>query len=148
MREPVQVLIIPYVIVDSDVQVLILKRTKGEYWQFVSGGMESGETLEDTVKRETYEEIGIKISDLVPLQTRTMIPANIFSYKYEPDIIFVIEHAFAFQIKDIQNVILSEEHCAYQFVTYSEALEYLKWDSNKTALYELFRKMQWDLLIR
>ncbi|GHV67389.1 NUDIX pyrophosphatase [Bacteroidia bacterium] len=145
MREPVQVLIIPYIFVDSDVQVLILKRRKGAYWQFISGGMEYGETLEDTAKRETYEEIGTKISDLFSLQTRTMIPANVFNYNFRTDPIFVFEYTFAFHLKDIQNVILSEEHSNYQIVTYKEAMKCLKWDSNKTALYELFKTMRWNV---
>lgn len=44
MREPVQVLVIPYVFFNSDIRVLIFKKTKGVYWQFISGGCEFGES--------------------------------------------------------------------------------------------------------
>ena len=145
MREPIQALIIPYTIIDSCVQVLILKRTKGKYWQFISGGMESGETLEDTVRRETYEEIGEKISDIISLQTKTIIPANAFGNIFQTNNIFVIEHTFAIKLEEVSKIILSHEHDEFRLVHYEEAMDLLKWDSNKTALYELFRKMCWAI---
>ena len=141
MREPIQVLIIPYIFCKSDIRVLVFKRTKGAYWQFISGGKEEGETLKDTVKRETLEEIGIKISDFMSLQTRTMIPANVFGNIFKSDTIFVIEHTFAINLEETQKIVLSDEHDEFRLVTYKEAMKLLKWDSNKTALYELFRKL-------
>jgi 8-oxo-dGTP pyrophosphatase MutT (NUDIX family) len=45
-------------------QLLMMKRTDNKCWGVPGGSMELGEDLEDTVKRETKEEIGIEVKDL------------------------------------------------------------------------------------
>ncbi len=67
------------------------------------------------------------------------IPTNIFPKRYLdnwPEDMYVIpEYAFAFECKDV--IELSHEHTRYVLLNYKEAQAKLKWDSNKTALYEL-----------
>lgn len=45
-------------------QLLMLRRTDNGCWGVPGGAMEPGESLEDTVKRETREEAGIEVTDL------------------------------------------------------------------------------------
>jgi len=45
-------------------QLLMIKRTDNGCWGVPGGAMELGEELEDTVRRETKEEIGIEVGDL------------------------------------------------------------------------------------
>ena len=44
-------------------RILILQRVPGRnsYWQPISGGIERGEKPIDTVKREVFEETGLKV---------------------------------------------------------------------------------------
>ena len=51
-------------ILDGDDQLLMLRRTDNGCWGVPGGVMELGESIEDTAKRETKEEIGIEIRDL------------------------------------------------------------------------------------
>ena len=57
--------------------------------------------------------------------------------------VYVIpEYSFAIEIKDEDSDIqLSNEHKEYKWVEYDEALKELKYDSNKTALWELNEKL-------
>ena len=45
-------------------QLLMIRRTDNGCWGVPGGAMELGEELEDTVKRETKEEIGVEVRDL------------------------------------------------------------------------------------
>lgn len=45
------------------------------------------------------------------------------------------EHSFGFECKE--EIVLSYEHTECVWLTYEDALKKLKWDSNRTALYEL-----------
>lgn len=54
---------------------------------------------------------------------------------------FVIpEYSFGLEVND-QKLHLSKEHTAYKWATYEEAVSALKWDSNKTALWELHTRL-------
>ena len=45
-------------------QLLMLKRNDNSCWGVPGGAMEPGESLEDTARRETWEEIGVDIKDI------------------------------------------------------------------------------------
>ncbi len=49
---------------NKDHQLLMIKRIDNGCWGVPGGAMELGESLENTVKRETQEEIGIDVKDL------------------------------------------------------------------------------------
>ena len=50
------------------------------------------------------------------------------------------ERAFGVRLDD-QIIALSGEHTEYQWVTYEEAVKLLRWDSNRTALWELNERL-------
>ena len=61
-REPFQVLILPYYVVDvmqGQIEYALFKRKDMDIWQGIAGGGEFGETPMETAKRETLEESGI-----------------------------------------------------------------------------------------
>lgn len=51
-------------IVNQQDQLLMIKRTDNGCWGVPGGAMEPGERLEDTVKRETQEEIGVEVEEI------------------------------------------------------------------------------------
>lgn len=142
MRKPKNVLVFLYRY-NSDLEYCLFYRKKEKFWQGISGGVEDLETLEDTVKREVYEETGIKVNRIIKLDTISSIPGiNVNKmFNYVNNIYVVYEYAFGVIIFD-EEIQLSEEHEKYKWVSYDEAIKLLKYDSNKTALFELNERMK------
>jgi 8-oxo-dGTP pyrophosphatase MutT (NUDIX family) len=51
-------------ITDHDGRLLLLRRTDNHCWGIPGGALEPGESLEDTARRETLEETGLKLEQL------------------------------------------------------------------------------------
>jgi 8-oxo-dGTP diphosphatase len=70
---PPLLLVAACALIDVNKRVLIAKRPEGKpmagLWEFPGGKVEEGETPEDTVIRELYEELGIRVTNpcLAPL---------------------------------------------------------------------------------
>lgn len=139
MREPYQILSIPYRIVDGKPFFCIFRRTNSNYWQFIAGGGENGETPIEAVKRETIEEIGVEPINIKQLTCIAYVPAEVIAESrrqhWNKNVYVIPEYSFAFQC-DLEPV-LSNEHNEYKWLTYDEARKLLKWDSNKVAMYEI-----------
>ena len=71
------------IIADGAGQVFWAKRVQqGDSWQFPQGGIDSGESPQDAMYRELFEEVGLRPSDVaVVAQTRSWlryrIPAHL-----------------------------------------------------------------------
>lgn len=142
-RLPVQVLVIPFVHVSSVLHFALFRRSDAGYWQFIAGGAEVGEKPIDAAKREANEEAGISISSpFIQLDTLCSVPANIFNdWKSWPANTYVVnEYSFGVELNS-KELLLSDEHTDFQWVSYDEALRLLKWDSNRTALWELNQRL-------
>lgn len=150
-RAPFQSLIIPFIIEDDNQKFAVFKRTDRDIWQFISGGGEDDETPIEAAKRECFEEADIPLDRvLYKLDTINTIPAEIFGEKYTKnwgENCFVIkEYSFAVKLKkDI--IKISDEHSEFKWVEYDEAIELLKYDSNKTALTELRARIRKNCFI-
>jgi len=143
MRAEFQVLVLCYVILDEP-RFLILKRSDMSIWQFVSGGGEDNETPLEATIRELYEETSIEINDAVKLDTVCSIPKSIFKeHRDKSDIYIIPEYSFAVKLES-EKILLSSEHIEYKFCTYEEGMKLLKYDSNRTALYELNERFNND----
>ena len=65
MRKPKQVLVFLYKINEENLyEYCIFFRKKLQFWQGLSGGVEDDESLIETVKREVYEETGVRVNDI------------------------------------------------------------------------------------
>ncbi|WP_124052348.1 NUDIX hydrolase [Priestia endophytica] len=61
---PLVVSVAGCLIIDDQNRVLLQRRTDNQQWSHPGGAVELGETVEGTVKREVYEETGLKVQDL------------------------------------------------------------------------------------
>ena len=70
MAAPIQV---AAAVIDSGDLYLITRRKAGTHlaglWEFPGGKCEEGESLKDCLRREVREELGIEITEPLPLQT-------------------------------------------------------------------------------
>ncbi len=145
MRAPFQTLIILYKESSKEVLYGVFLRRKENIWQFISGGGEDYETINETALRELKEETGIDINknELIKLEASSTIPVvNITGRFTWGEKVFVVpEYSFAVNVTN-KKIILSDEHKMMQWMNYNEAISKLKYDSNKTALWELNERMK------
>lgn len=143
-RQPLQVLIIPFRKTQNSIEYAVFKRSDSQIWQFVAGGVDEGETVPAAATREAFEEAGIpKSSKLIALDSICSMPANVFrDWESWPQGTFIVkEYSFGVEV-DEQELILSSEHMDFKWCPFGEALSLLRWDSNKTALWELNERLK------
>lgn len=96
-------------------KILLLLRSrpsKGEdgFWELPGGRMNLGECYEEAVKREVYEETGLKI--------RVLRPLNVFDAKRDIDT-QVVGITFLCNLEsDDMEVLLSDEHLDSEWVSF------------------------------
>lgn len=146
MRAPFQTLTILYKKENNETLYGIFLREKEKIWQFVSGGGEDKETPIQTVKREIWEETGLKVNeeDITKLDSRTTIPVVNIAKKFlwGENVYVVPEYTFAIELNKDTKIILSDEHEKMEWVNYNNAMKKLKYDSNKTALWEVNERLK------
>ncbi|KOP70432.1 cytochrome C biogenesis protein CcdA [Bacillus sp. FJAT-21351] len=143
MRAPYQVLVLPYIIEDGLIEFAIFNRSDFDYWQGIAGGGEGQETPIEAAKRELFEETGIlgnvsfrQLDSIFSLSVESVVG----KFLWGEHIYVIKEYCFGAQVfaKDIT---LSKEHLHYKWLSFEEAVKHLKWDSNKTALWELNKRL-------
>ncbi|MCB0721649.1 MAG: NUDIX pyrophosphatase [Ignavibacteriae bacterium] len=148
-RQPINVLVFPFrKNSEGEYEFAVFKRADNPFWQAISGGVEDDEELHLAASRECYEEAGIpKNRKLYKLSSHNSIPAYIFyeHAKWGDAVYLVDEHSFAIEAHD-HEIILSHEHTEYKWLSFEKATEILRFDSNKTALYELHSRLKNDNL--
>lgn len=147
MRAPYQVLIFPYIITDDSIQYAIFNRSDYGYWQGIAGGGEYGETPIESAKRESFEEAGIlreypyiKLDSVSSLSVEDVVG----EFLWGEDVYVIKEFSFGVKVPT-KNISLSKEHSNYKWLSFEEAVTFLKWDSNKTALWELNKRLLKEL---
>jgi dATP pyrophosphohydrolase len=137
-RAPFQVLVLPYLIGPDGLRFAIFKRSDAEYWQFIAGGGEDSETPLKAAKREAYEEAGISIDSSYTIlhSTEILRVENVAGPLWGSTVAEIPEHCFAVEL-DSNHITLSNEHTAFQWCDFDEAINLLYWNSNQMALKEL-----------
>jgi len=143
MRSPYQILVFPFYRQDNELLYALFKRSELKVWQGIAGGGEEGETPIETATREAYEEAGIlPESKIIQLSSIASIPVvNISGFIWGEDVLVIPEFSFGVELTS-KTVKINHEHSVYKWFTYDEAMKELKWDSNKTALWELNYRIQ------
>jgi dATP pyrophosphohydrolase len=139
-----QILVLPFRKINGDFEFAVFKRADASFWQGIAGGAEDDETPIKAAVRESYEEAGIPLnSEFHHLQFKANVPVSEFAAsKYWPKDLYVVpEHYFAVECDGI-DIVISHEHTEFKWTSYDEAINLLKWDSNKTALWELNERLK------
>lgn len=141
MRQPFQVLVIPYIQRKKDYLFGVFLRADEKVWQFISGGGEDAELPAETAVRECKEELNLDMEfTMFKLDSLAHIPGIYFGFN-QPYVI--PEYCYATDLTECQHDIrLSSEHAEFKWLSYEEATSLLEWDSNKTALYELNERLK------
>lgn len=146
-RAPFQVLVLPYRRSASaqppQLEVAVFRRADYDLWQFVSGGGEVGESPEQAARREGFEEAGIPVrASYLALHSMTTIPACWFKAwsQWPAEVLVVPEHAFAVDVQQ-HPIVISDEHLEYAWLPYADAMERVRFDSNRNALWELRERL-------
>ena len=144
-RAAFNVAVLPYrTLSPGQFEFALMKRADAGFWQGVSGGGEDGETPLETAKRETFEETGIRPnSPFLQLDTVEPIPVTEFreSYLWGEHIYVILQYWFGV-LADNPLLVLSSEHTDYRWLQYEQAHSLLKYDGNKTALWELNQRLK------
>ncbi len=141
MRLPIQVQIIVFRKVNNSYEFLLLKRIpeKGGFWQAITGGLEDGESIERAIMREIKEES--QITEIKRLIKKVDFHQFESQTHKEPKGIWLSEFVFGAEVDKNTEVNISnniyKEHTEFKWCTFEEALELLKWDSNKESLEKL-----------
>jgi 8-oxo-dGTP diphosphatase len=96
---------------------LIVKRdskdnTLPDLWEFPSGGVDFGESLDEALVREIKEEIGI---DLISSK-KTLIGISEYKIKKQNLNKYTIQINYLYRLDKLPKIKLSEEHSAYDWV--------------------------------
>lgn len=142
MRAPYQVIVFPYVKAGKDYLYALFRRSDLNFWQAISGGGENGETPVQTAKREAFEEAKIgRSSRFIKLDSMTTIPvADVGNYKWKADILVLPEHSFGVEVSS-KDMTIGREHSSYKWLPYEQARKLLRYDSNRSALWELHHRL-------
>ncbi|MEU9120086.1 NUDIX domain-containing protein [Streptomyces sp. NPDC048506] len=143
-RAPFQVLVLPYRQTEGGLLYALFRRSEGAYWQGVAGGGEAGETPLQAAKREAAEEAGLAGNfEFIELDARATIPVVSVTgeFTWGPEVLVIPEHAFGVRA-NAATLALSSEHTEYSWLTLNEAMSAVRWDSNRTALWELDHRLR------
>ncbi|WP_301098827.1 dihydroneopterin triphosphate diphosphatase [Otariodibacter sp.] len=136
-KNPYSVLVVIYA--KDTHRVLMLQRDDdSEFWQSVTGTIETGEQPYQTALREVKEEIGVDIVEqgLILKDCEYSLKFEIFPqfrYKYAPETIYCTEYWF---LLELPNEIVPQltEHLDYQWVSAVEAIQLTKSSNNAKAI--------------
>lgn len=146
MRQPYQVLVFPFRTTAAGPQYAIFRRSDDANWQSVCGGMEDDEDLVTAARREAEEESGIvdrqpiyKL-DMVSGVEKTCFAAS----RHWPENLYIVpKHYFAMDVSSGgDGITISAEHHEARWANYAEAYEALRYDDDKSALWELDARLR------
>ncbi len=104
-------------------------RSKRDYWDFVKGHVEKGESELDAVIREAKEETGINDLTFIDGFYATMK----YFFRFEEELIFKVA-TFRLAQTQTETITLSGEHDDFIWLPYKEAHEMLSFKNAKAIL--------------
>lgn len=104
----------------NEIKYLVLMRNP-KYWDLPKGNIEKGEAEEETVKREVWEETGLKEIKIIPGFKQT--EHYFYRLKGElisKDVVFFLAESKVGEVK------ISKEHEGYSWLSFEEAIKKVK----------------------
>ena len=151
LRNPIQVLIYPVRKTNEGWEYLMLKRIKsrGGFWQGVTGAPESDETITEGAKRELFEETGFRSVTLIQTDISYIIPMeDRWIDIYPKGTIEIPEYLFIAKIHQPGAPKIDPiEHDDWKWCSYEEAMNLLSWEDSKKAL-EYVQKYLEEIIIK
>lgn len=122
-----------------DGETLIMRRADSEsflpgFWDIPGGKSEFGETPQDALVREFLEETGLKIS--------VGNPFHAFSFFTHEGVRQVVDIIFLVSQEESGDVVVSEEHSAYAWISADEIDDYQITPETKECLRRGFAEME------
>ena len=144
-RAPFQVLVLLFRLVGAgEAEFAVLRRTDDGHWQGIAGGGEDDETITEAARREALEEAAVPpTARFYRLKTQDFVPVSCFpgATEWPQDTYVVPQHFFACDATGLEPMV-SDEHSDLVWLPYGEAHDRLRYDSNKTALWELSERLR------
>lgn len=125
-----------YQINDKNIaEFLVCKRPPdlGDFWQFVTGKVEEGESLEEAVRREILEET--QVTNIESVKN----PNISFTFKNHENI-EAIEYVFLVKLAPNSEIKLNYEFEKYVWLPYKEALAKVEWHHQKSNLKQVYKE--------
>ncbi len=124
----------------NDIRFLLLKRARTKMyehlWQGVAGKIENGEKAWEAATRELNEETGLE-----PVRVFVADHVSRF-YETHGDRVNLVP-VFGVEV-DNMNVVLSKEHCEFQWLDYKTARKRLVWNGQKEGIKNVFEMLSSD----
>lgn len=129
-----QIEVIVFKLIQKKPLFLLLKRQpdRGGFWQPVTGGVEKGEELLTSALREMEEETGIDH------YVRVLENLHYFEFEANGGHGWTKEYVYGVQVHEDAESVISGEHSEQKWCFLEEALELLKYETNKVG----FRKVE------
>lgn len=118
--------------------LMLQRRDDPDFWQSVTGSLETDETPTETAIRELWEEVRLKIEEksTALFDCDESIEFEIFPYfryKYAPNVTHCREHWFLLAVEQEFTPELTE-HLAFQWVSPTRAIQMTKSPNNAEAI--------------
>ena len=112
--------------INDEFRYLVIKNKRSAHWSFPKGHVEMGETLEDTAKREVFEETGMHI-DIIPgfMTTSEYMIQNIVEKTV---------NIFVASTKDTKTIIQESEIEDYAWLAFDNSVKRLKFENDRKIL--------------
>lgn len=104
-------------------------KTTKEYWDFAKGHLEAGETELDTVKREVFEETGLRNVRILANFRETIQ----YYFKTKGKTVFKTVVFYLGETKE-KTIRISSEHQGFLWLPFERAMSYLKFVNAKKIL--------------
>ena len=134
-RRPLSVLVAVY---SADGHALLLRRSSPfDFWQSVTGSLDSGETHADAARREVIEETGLTNEGRLEYSgvSRQFAIDPRWRDRFAPGVVENVEFEWHYRVpRPLEIRVDGDEHSEYRWLPFKDAIE-LVWSwTNKAAL--------------